>query len=380
MDLFRGGLPSAPDNLGFMTSMDNPPQPADIRGGYPDQFGFGASGVYGQEPQSSLENPQNGKMSDTSKSQNNNVHISISAQADRSGAIWKYHDVPVFVIEPNRTLDEDHSVNKHRVVSLWHLNALLRKHFFCEALENEAAATRDGIRMSRKRPATDAVIEDGIHIPVTIRDFQRQVKFAGYKIANNEGDPDENPRRFKGKTSILSLKLQGEINNVPNLWGNEVLKGQNVGFAVRRETLYDSVIRKWDGSQFEESLRHPERGWECLQVVPVIAKQGRVPYGSTAKHIVNGVNLTESVNAHDGDTYEWVTVTWPGNRTVRTKMPCPAHFIPVGTIIRRKGFPSQTDVQEAACSFPAYNMLAAQYEDVDIEIYHAGKRNTWLCA
>lgn len=373
--LFQGSLSATGDTLAFLSNVDYPRhQAADADSDVIETFAFGSSGAYGFEPNADgLEQFNDEREFDTSKHQVSTVNITIMADADREGAVWKYHEVPIFMMTPCATLTEDLSINRHRVVSLWHLNAMFRKKFM-----ERASQKSNRLYNSRKRAPDNDL--DGQFLPNTIAEFQKYIKFAGYKIANSEGDPDENPKRFYGHKTVVSAKLAGEINNVPNIWGNEVLKGQAVGFAVRWERIRDEVIRNWDGSEYCKNLPSDVDGFDCIQVVPVIAKQGRVPYGVTAKYRAeSGKLLTQNINKHDGNTRELVFYDWGGGASKYFYREVPAHFIPVGTVIRRKGFPSDTDVQEAICTFSGYQKLASNYEDVDLEILPDGKRELWLC-
>lgn len=377
--LFRGGLGSNQDDLGFLSSRNGPPPVAEIRPGVPEEFGFGAAGAYGYETQmSDLTSLAYNEM-DTSKHASNRITISITANVDTENAAYKYHNVPIFVLSPKDTLEKTGAKNSHRVMSLWHLNAALRRKFLEKSFVQNSSFVGD----SRKRGPDSCNLED-LMLPDTISDFAKQIKFAGYKVANAEGDPDEAPRRFSGVKTVMMAHLQGELNNMPNVWGKDVRRGQAIGFSVKWVDLDAEYIRNWDGDLY--NLANPGgKEFRAIQVVPVVACQGEVPYGSTAKHGRTGDGRYKSayINKQDGDTYEEIDVPVVDEMgrqvdTVKQKRWISAHFIPVGKVVRKKGNPSEQDCQEACCSFPAYSDLAARYEDVDIEVLPYGKRFKWV--
>lgn len=368
-----GGAQS--DGFNFMANM-MPMPPTQLA--YPSnigEIGFSASATY---PQANFENMAEGPRQDSSKHQNNTVNMPLAAKAPRDGVVFKYHNVPVFVVRPTSDSYEQDSLGTHQIFSLWHLNAMMRKYFLAKSVEEPFVSSG-----SRKRYGSDLL--DDPWVPKTVKDFRARVKFAGYKISNEEGDPDTHPRRHRGAKTNIGVKLAGEINNVPNIWGDDLFKSQAVGFAVRWETINSSFVRSWDGAPLE--TKNTQGTFKALQIVPIIAKQGRVPYGATAKirDPMSGELLTEHINIHDGNTLEQKSYKWRNARgdlesRVDDNVEVSAHFIPLGITIRRMGYPSKRDVEEARCTFPGYQNMDKNYEQVDIEILPDGKRETWLCA
>lgn len=359
----------------YMDNVYGPPAPMNVFPSNPSDIGFRSSAP---EFDSSFSSVITDRVpTDTSEKLSNDINVNLSGMISRGGAFFKYHNVPMFLIRCDPSLMETTSVNSHQLVSLWHLNAMWRKYFLVQSQNMAAMATR-------KRFATDE--PQDAWLPKTIKEFKEMVKFGGMKISGLQGDPDDQFRSHRPNHGTIGTKMQGEINNIPNIWGNDVKKGQSVGFAVRWETLYVENIRDWDGSGFE--IKNVATSFKCLQIVPIIAKQGRVPYGVTAK-IRNYADskkplLTFNVNKHDGNTSEPRRYTWRNNGRATLSAPeeteVMAHFIPIGHVIRRRGFPSHSDVEEAIATFSGYHQLGKNNEDIDLQMFSEGKRFTWICA
>ena len=366
-----GGAQS--DGLNFMSNMYEMPPTALAFPSNIEDIGFGTSASY---PQSSFDNMAEGPSQDSSKHQNNTVNMPLEAKAPRDGAVFRYHNVPIFVVRPESDAYEHDSLGTHQIFSLWHLNAMMRKYFL-----SKTEATKFVSSGSRKRFGDNYI--DDPWVPKNLNDFKARVKFAGYKISDTNSDPDTHPKRMRGSKTVIGVKLAGEMNNVPNIWGDDLFKSQAVGFAVRWETIHSSMVKSWDGALLE--TKNTQGSFKALQIVPIIAKQGRVPYGATAKirDPSTGQLLTANINIHDGNTYETKRYGWierGQEKQYEEEVEVGAHFIPLGITIRRMGYPSKRDVEEARCTFNGYQNLDKNYEQVDIELLPDGKRETWLCA
>jgi len=279
------------------------------------------------------------------------VTTSIRAEIDSEGAVNYYEDVPIFRVGARDSL-HDSMKNTECLLAGWDLNQKIIE-------ETEKGV----IKRKGRQDCLDA------HVPTELSVAPDTVQFLGYTRASIEQNPDNSRSHFTHNSRLFTVQVQGEIQNVPNIWGQDVRIGQDVGFALVTKTVDTKRLRtsrKWD-----DSLRENDRiVSQVLQLVPMICDGGNVPLQHTflEKHRTYD---SKKITTFEIDMGGGVKVPEP------VALELPLTFIPVGRVTRKDGVVSEGEIQDAMEKVSGYNMLKMRGSKVSLQLMHMGKRFKW---
>jgi hypothetical protein len=358
-------------------AISGPPPVPSAQPALPEQIGFSASGTgvnTGVAPWQPQPHAQ-----DTSGRAATMVTHNVVAMVESDKSTLKYEHVPLFALHPPNGVPQRHQ-QRHRVMSLQYLNSTLMK----QAIDDAGMEVAQG---GRKRGAGELGYNStngAWALPMTVEGLARGIAFLGYQVSASAQDPDRHPLHYTSASRVMGVQNQGEINNYPNIWSNEIKAGDMLAFAIKRVPVpFGNQTRQWDGSVL--GVGNLNSALDMLQVVPVHSTGGNIPYGTTLVSSVDGVKSVHAeVVDQDADTQENVNITFnlaPGqSKTVPVKQTIPAHIIPVGRVIRTTGSPSTSEVMDGRRTYSGYEQLKVLSSLVDIDLVSPRyKRATWLC-
>jgi hypothetical protein len=365
---------ATPDvNLGFG---GGPPMIPGNQPGLLEQLGYTTSGMESNTG-GYLEQPASlrGQDVDTTEDEVSTMvsfNLQSKAMPGRND-IFKYENVPLFVLSSDAP-ERIRNPKLQKVFSLYDLNSVLRQKAADASNTTQTHGRKrnaDAISLN-KHDDSEAYREDWL----SVGGVAKMVRYAGYQISALRQDPDMHPRRFTSSYRTFGCQAQGEIDNVPNVWG-QVKPGDTLCFAIKmvaaHETTYNKASKGDEGTWFRPAPDNSARSGvtEYVQIVPIVTDGTRVPYGHSDK---------DKFRCNSFETRKVIEIDDNGEqKTITGLMTTPAHIFPVGTVARITQVPSEIEAINARWNYTDYCALARDHSQIDIHLFSPRlKRELWL--
>lgn len=198
-------------------------------------------------------------------------------------------------------------------------------------------------------------------------EFLKEITFGG--IVKSMSHPNEGfTNNQTGLTELeITTQHRGVMHNMPNIWGADVLPGDNLVIVLKYVThLPGKSVRRWNGTVVADR----EGGFQTLRLFPMICRDG-VPIGLTGDESTQMASTCQkevAITKADGTVTEVITV----RKTV------PAMVMPIGKAISTTGRPTQRNIDEAILSREGYRALRTQDAHITIHIDNKSQLKNFL--